>query len=118
LKNAPEREGAKIAYTIEGLIAGSTYTVRLSFAELWWTAAGQRVFNVSINNTNVLGNFDVFAAAGKRNKALTESFTATANSTGSIAITLNAVTDNAAINAIEIISGGGTPAPTPTPAHR
>jgi outer membrane protein assembly factor BamB len=110
-----EREGAKIAYTIPGLTAGFTYTVRLSFAELWWTAAGQRVFNVSINTAKVLTNFDVFASAGKRNKALTESFTATASSAGSIAITLNAVTDNAAINAIEIIAGSGTPVPTPTP---
>jgi hypothetical protein len=110
-----EREGSTIKYSIPGLTAGTAYTVRLSFAELWWTAKGQRVFNVSINSVNVLTSFDPFAAAGARNKAVTESFAATASSAGTISITLTAVTNYAAINAIEIVSGGGTPAPTPTP---
>jgi hypothetical protein len=110
-----EREGSTISYSIPGLTAGTAYTVRLSFAELWWTAAGQRVFNVSINNTKVLSNFDTFATAGARNKAVTESFTATANSAGTIAIAFNAVTNYAAINAIEIVAGSSTPTPTPTP---
>jgi hypothetical protein len=35
-------------YTIPNLTAGSTYTVRLDFAETYWTAAGKRIFNVSI----------------------------------------------------------------------
>ena len=111
-----EREGKTISYSIPGLTAGTPYTVRLSFAELWWTAAGQRVFNVSINGSNVLANFDVFAAAGAANKAVIESFTATASSAGTITIAFAAVTDNAAINAIEIVSGGSaTPTPLPTP---
>jgi hypothetical protein len=109
-----EREGSTISYSIPGLTAGTSYTVRLSFVELWWTAAGQRVFNVSINNTKVLSNFDTFAAAGARNKAVTQSFTAAASAAGTIAITLNAVTNYAAINAIEIVSGGTTPTPVPT----
>jgi len=110
-----EREGATIAYTIPGLTAGAAYTVRLSFAELWWTAAGQRAFNVSINNTQVLSNFDVFSAAGGRNKAITESFSATASSSGTIAVTLSRVIDNAVLNALEIVSGGSPPTPVPTP---
>jgi hypothetical protein len=110
-----EREGSTIAYTIPGLTAGTQYTVRLSFAELWWTAKGQRVFNINVNNVQVLGGFDVFAAAGARNKAVTESFAATASSAGTITVTLSAVTNNAAINALEIVSGGGTSTPTPVP---
>jgi hypothetical protein len=110
-----EREGKNISYTIPGLSAGATYTVRLSFAELWWTAAGQRVFNVSVNNTKVLSNFDIFAAAGARYKAIAESFSATASSTGTIAVTLTSVTDNAVLNALEIVSGGSPPTPVPTP---
>jgi hypothetical protein len=112
---ADEREGSTISYTIPGLTAGAAYSVRLSFTELWWSAAGQRTFNVSINNTKVLSNFDVFAAAGARNKAVAQSFAATASSTGTIVVVLNAVTDYAALNAIEIISGGSTPTPAPTP---
>jgi len=65
-----ERAGA-FTYTIPGLIAGSQYTVLLHFAEVYWTAAGKRVFNVAINGTTVLSNFDIYAAAGA-NKALVE----------------------------------------------
>jgi outer membrane protein assembly factor BamB len=73
------------------------------------------VFNVSINSTKVLSNFDVYATAGARFKAVAESFNATASAGGTIAIALTAVTDNAAVNGIEITSGGG-PTPTPTRA--
>jgi hypothetical protein len=109
-----EREGSTINYSIPGLSAGTAYTVRLSFAELWWTAKGQRVFNVSINNVKVLSSFDTFAATGARNKAVTESFNATASSAGTISVTLAGITNYAAINAIEIVSGSGAPTPTPT----
>src|SRR6202522_4390639 len=51
-------------YTIPGLTPGASYTVRLDFAEEYWTAAGDRTFNVLINNNQVLTNFDIFATAG------------------------------------------------------
>ena len=38
-------------YTIPGLTAGASYTVRLDFAEEYWTTAGSRTFNVLINGT-------------------------------------------------------------------
>jgi hypothetical protein len=116
---ADEREGAAITYTIPGLTAGATYAVRLDFAELWFTAAGQRVFNVSINGASALSNYDVFAAAGARFKAIAPTFSATANASGTIVIGLTAVANYAAINGIEITPGGGagpTPVPTATPA--
>ena len=56
-------------YTIPGLTAGASYTVRLDFAEEYWTAAGSRTFNVLINGTQVLTNFDIFATAGGEYKA-------------------------------------------------
>ncbi len=103
-------------YTIPGLTAGSSYTVRLHFAETYWTAAGQRTFNVSINSTQVLTNFDIFATAGAGNKAVVEQFTATASAGGSITIQFTTVKDNAQINGIEVLgSGSSTPTPTPTP---
>ncbi|MBB6143454.1 fibronectin type 3 domain-containing protein [Silvibacterium bohemicum] len=72
-------------YTIPGLTAGAQYTVLLHFAETYWTAAGKRVFNVAINGTTVLANFDIFATVGG-NAALVEPFTATANSSGDLVI--------------------------------
>lgn len=58
------RWAPSFTYTIPGLTPGVTYAVRLHFAELTWTAAGQRVFNVAINGTTVLSDFDIFATAG------------------------------------------------------
>mgnify|MGYP001449194381 CR=1 FL=1 len=61
-------------YTIPGLKAGASYTVRLHFAETYSTQPGQRTFNVSLNNQQVLNNFDIFAVAGGANKAVVEEF--------------------------------------------
>ena len=97
-------------YTIPGLTAGASYTAQLDFAEEYWTAAGDRTFNVLINGTQVLTNFDIFATAGGEFKAVDEPFTATASSTGTITIQFVTVKDNAQVNGIQItpVSGGGT----------
>ena len=89
-------------YTIPGLTAGASYNVRLDFAEEYWTTAGSRTFNVLINNNQVLTNFDIFATAGGEFKAVAESFTATASSSGAITIQFVTVKDNAQVNGIEI----------------
>ncbi len=103
-------------YTIPGLTAGASYTLRLHFAELYFNAAGQRVFNVSVNGASALTNLDVFATAGGSFKALVENLSATANSAGQIVITFSAVTNNPIVNGIEVqTGGGGGPTPTPTP---
>jgi archaellum component FlaF (FlaF/FlaG flagellin family) len=91
-------------YAVPGLTAGASYTVRLDFAETYWTAAGQRVFNVTVNGQQVLTNFDIVAAAGAANKAVVEQFTTTANSSGAISLQFTTVKDNAQVNAIEILS--------------
>ena len=102
-------------YTIPGLTAGASYTVRLDFAEEYWTAAGSRTFNVLINGAQVLTNFDIFATAGGEYKAVAESFTATASSAGAVTIQFVTVKDNAQVNGIEITpTGGGTTTNTVT----
>jgi hypothetical protein len=88
-------------YTLPGFAAGSSHTIRLHFAETFWTAAGKRVFNVSINGTQVLTKFDVFAAAGAQNKAVIQQFTANANSSGQYVITFTSVVDNSLVSGIE-----------------
>jgi hypothetical protein len=90
-------------YTIPGLTAGGTYTVRLHFAEEYWTAAGSRIFNVLINGTQVLTNFDIFATAGGEYIGVIEPFTATASSTGTVTIQFVTVKDNAQVNGIEVL---------------
>ncbi len=94
-------------YTIPGLTAGSQYSVLLHFAETYFTAAGDREFNVAINGTSVLTNLDIYATVGK-DAALLETFTATANSSGQIVIafTLGAA-NQPLVMGIEIRSSSG-----------
>jgi hypothetical protein len=100
-----ERFG-NFTYTLSGLTPGSAYTVRLHFAEIWWDNAGQRVFNVAINGTQLLANFDIFAAAGGKFIAIARTFNATADASGQIAIVYTTITDNAKSSGIEIVSAG------------
>jgi len=92
------------SYTIPGNTAGATYTIRLHFAEEYWTAAGSRIFNVAIDGTQVLTNFDIFATAGGEYKAVVEQFSEVAPSNGTFTIQFSTVKDNAQVNGIEILS--------------
>jgi hypothetical protein len=94
-------------YTVPNLTPGGRYTVRLHFAETYWSAAGKRVFNVAINNTPVLRHFDIYAAAGGADRAIVKAFTTTASSSGIISITYTSVVDNAHSNGLEIMQATG-----------
>jgi fibronectin type 3 domain-containing protein len=97
------RQGAS-TYTIPGLAAGNSYTVRLHFAELYFSAAAGRQFNVVINGTTVLTNFDIYATAGANYTAVVKQYTATANSSGQVVIALtNGAKDQPMINGVEVL---------------
>ena len=84
------------------------YTVALKFAELHYTAAGQRVFGVSLEGTAVLSNFDVYAEAGARYAAVDRTFTVSVTD-GVLNVDFTKVTGDPIICAIGIvrnISGG------------
>src|ERR1019366_2699852 len=109
-----ERYG-NFTYTLPNLKPGAAYTVRLHESENYWTASGQRTFNVAINGQQALSNFDIYAAAGAADKAIVEQFNTTADSTGQIAIQFTSVVDNAKVDGIEVIPAStATPTPTPT----
>jgi hypothetical protein len=98
-----ERWGA-CTYTITGLAANSSLTVRLHFAEIYWNNAGQRRFHVNINGSRVLTDFDVLSAAGGKNRAHVRQFTATSNGSGQITIQfLVGSVDQPKISGIEVI---------------
>jgi len=61
------RDG-NFTYTIGGFTAGTNYSVRLHFCETYWTAAGKREFNVSINGKQVLTHFDIYATARQKHR--------------------------------------------------
>jgi hypothetical protein len=108
------------SYTVPNLTPGGGYQVRLHFAETWWGAqapggAGSRLFNVAINGSQVLGNFDIYAAAGGANKAVARQFAAVADASGQITVAYTTVVDNALASGIEVFpTVVGTATPTAT----
>jgi len=80
-----ERYG-EFTYAVPGFTPGNAYTVTLYFEESYFSAAGQRTFDVAINGSAVLTAFDLYAAAGATNKAIAKSFDASADSSGQIAV--------------------------------
>jgi fibronectin type 3 domain-containing protein len=92
-------------YTFPGLLSGTNYRVRLHFAEIYFSAAGMRQFNVYINGAQVLANYDIFADAGTNNKAVIKEYTFAANASGQIVIQYANIAgkDNAKSSGIEIL---------------
>ena len=96
-------------------------TVTLYFEESYVTSPNQRIFDVTINGQTVLSKFDIFATAGRLNRAIAETFTTTADANGQVVIGFVARVQSPKINGITVVGGGttATPAPatpTPTPA--
>jgi hypothetical protein len=80
-----------------------TYSVVLKFAEIQYSAAGARQFNVAINGTRVLTNFDIFAAAKSAASAVDRAFPATVTD-GLLTIDLSAgAAGIPLLNGIEIV---------------
>jgi subtilisin family serine protease len=96
-----ERYG-NFTYNVAGLSPGGTYDVRLDFAEIYYNAPGQRIFNVAINGASVLKNFDLVATTGGIDRAVAYTFKATANPSGAIAIAFTSIVDNAKVSGIRV----------------
>lgn len=100
----------EFTYTIPGLGAGATYQARLYFLDWYFKHPGQREFDVTINGTTVLTNFDIIAAAiargadGQEAFGVEKDFPVTADTTGTvtIAFTRDAV-DQPQVNAIALV---------------
>ncbi len=92
-----------LAYNIPGFTPAAAYTVRLHFAELVYNAANSRVMNIAINGVSALNNFDIWATAGAKNRAVVKTFNAVASSNGYILITFVPVSGSSVVNGIEIV---------------
>ncbi len=92
-----------LIYTINGLHPNGTYRVSLHFAEIYWDSADKRKFNVYINGSLKLQNYDIFTEAGGKNRATWEVFQdINADSSGKIFIQFNKVKDFTKCSGIEI----------------
>ncbi|RYY97793.1 MAG: hypothetical protein EOO11_09905, partial [Chitinophagaceae bacterium] len=100
-----ERWGSSFGYAFP--VSNGQYQVLLHFAEIYWTSAGSRLFDVSIEGAKLLDNYDIVAKAGAFT-ATTETFTVNV-SDGTLNISFSALAadggaDNAKVSAIEILS--------------
>jgi len=98
-----ERYGTNFDYHFP--LSNGAYDVTLHFAEIYWQAPDQRIFNVSIEGTKVLDHLDLFATVGF-NEAYTYQYEAVVLD-GSLDINLISFANNAKISAIEIQPHGG-----------
>ena len=112
-------------YTLGGLVSGNSYTVLLHFAELYFTTAGSRQFNVAINGTPVaaLQNFDIFAAANNaRFTAVVETVPNITAVNGQIVIAFtNGAVNQPMFNGIQVLgtaAGGGSPSIATEPQNQ
>jgi hypothetical protein len=90
-------------------VANGQYTVVLHFAELYFSAQAQRVFDVTIEGTKVLDNFDIVKDAGGALKAIKKAFVTNVTD-GTISIYFSALKADGGVNrpkisAIEVFNG-------------
>jgi hypothetical protein len=94
-------------YVLTGLIADAPYTVKLHFAETYWTGPGERIFSVSLNGKYVINDLDVFKTAGGENIAYDPQFTTNADEYGQIiAQFIYGGADQPFIDGIEAVQSG------------
>ena len=79
-----------------------TYTVRLTFAELEGLAAGERVFDVSIQGKPVLESFDVAAETGGSLRGIVKQFSGI-TSDSSLEIKFRSIRGDATLSGLQII---------------
>src|SRR5262249_20672747 len=105
------RTGYDFTYALTGLTAGASYTVRLDFAEPTYAAAGERAFDVSINGVTVLSGFDIYAAAGGKDRAVARTLSATADADGRVVVefTYSSGVDYPLVSGIALSDTGGAP---------
>ncbi|THF85556.1 hypothetical protein E7T09_16525 [Deinococcus sp. KSM4-11] len=89
------------AFKIRVPVANGRYQIRLHFAEWIKTAAGQRVFDVRLENSVVLDHFDVFREAGGAGRAVVRSFDVTVQD-GAVDLDFLREVDTASLNALEL----------------
>ena len=98
-------------------VPNGLYNVALHFAEIYWEAPGQRIFDVFIEGSRVLDRYDICAAVGC-NTAHILTFPGVQVKDGQLNIDFVTVKDNAKISAISITSSVSSlpPPAVPPPA--
>src|SRR5437763_530998 len=93
-------------------VQNGSYTVTLHFAEIQYWNRGDRVFNVAINGSTVLSNFDILTQVGPR-MGMTKQFPVDVTN-GKIQIDVTGVVRKGLLNGIQIVSAASTPIVPPS----
>lgn len=93
-------------FRYEIAVADGTYDVELHFAETYWTADGDRVFDVSVEGTEEITDLDVHSEVG-HDAALVRTVSGIEVSDGTLNLSFSTDTDNATVSAITVIEAGG-----------
>ena len=80
------RYGWNFDYTLTGLTPGVEYALRLHFSAFDYTWVGEGGFDVLVNGTVALENYDVYATAGGAERAVIETLPATADAQGQVIV--------------------------------
>jgi Malectin domain/Viral BACON domain len=91
-------------------VANGAYAVMLHFAEIIDSAPGQRVFNVAINGSTVLSNFDILTHVAP-DVPLLEQFNTNATN-GVVQISVTGVVGHGILNAIDVVPIAAPPPPS------
>lgn len=93
-------------YRYEVPVTDSAYTVELHFVEMFHEAAGERLFNVSVENEPVIQSMDLYADTGS-NTAYDVVVPDVLVADGSLTIDLTTEIDNATLSGFAIYSNAG-----------
>lgn len=88
-------------------VQNGDYEITLMFAEIYFRERGRRIFNVYIEQKEVLPNFDIFAEVG-HDYATTRRFTANVND-NQLNIKFTSITEDWKISAIQVIQKKSNP---------
>jgi hypothetical protein len=95
-----ERYGTAFNYVFN--VPNGSYTLKLHFAEVYWTAVGQRVFNVDAQGVRLLENYDIVADAGAANTPVVKTYTVNVTD-GTLTIAFTTLVDAAKVSGIEVL---------------
>jgi hypothetical protein len=76
--------------SLPNLEPNQEYRLKMHFIEPVYTAVGDRRFDVTVNGTQVLNDFDIVAAAGGANKAVVREFRVRTDMSGQLLFFFNA----------------------------
>jgi len=104
-----ERWGSNFSYRFK--VPNGTYDIALHFAEIYWEEAGKRVFDVSVEGKELIGDMDIYKEVGK-SEAIEQILSGVNVTDGELNIEFRSTADNAKLSALEILGESANTPPT------